>query len=101
MNASYLRQTVSALALLGLCACERDAYTTWTCNSPPETQVSMVLRKAKMELKDLKLDYCGSLGNHSYFDQKCPALTQDSKYVFTPSSGALKTVTQDYQCTAL
>jgi len=61
----------------------------------------MVLRKAQMELKDLKLDYCGSLGNQSYFDQKCPALTQDSKYVFTPSSGALKANTDLYQCIAL
>ena len=101
MRSSYLRLSGYALALLGLCACERDIYATWSCNSPTETQVSMVLRKAQMEWKDLKLNYCGSLGNQSYFDQKCPALTQDSRYVFTPSSGALKTDSQEYQCAAL
>jgi hypothetical protein len=101
MHLCHIRLTVYALALLGLCACERDTYTTWSCNSQTETKISMILRKAQMEWKDLKLDYCGSLGNQSYFDQKCPALTQDSKYVFTPSSGILKTGTQDYQCAAL
>jgi hypothetical protein len=101
MRPSHLRLAVYALAILGLCACERDTYTTWSCNSPTETKISMILRKAQMEWKDLKLDYCGSLGNQSYFDQKCPALTQDSRYVFTLASGALKTGSQDYQCTAL
>jgi hypothetical protein len=52
-------------------------------------------------LKDLKLDYCGSLGNQSYFDQKCPALTQESAYTFTPSSGVLMSKDQNYLCTAL
>jgi hypothetical protein len=54
-----------------------------------------------MEIKDLKLDYCGSLGNQSYFDQKCPALIQESAYLFTPSSGALSSKDQNYQCSAL
>jgi len=61
----------------------------------------MVLKKARMEFKDLKLDYCGSLGNQSYFDQKCPPLIQDSTYIFTPSSGALISKGWEYQCSAL
>jgi hypothetical protein len=64
-------------------------------------KVSMVLRKARMEFKDLKLDYCGSLGNQSYFDQKCPSLIQESAYIFTPSSGVLMSKDQNYQCSAL
>ncbi|MEI6611979.1 hypothetical protein [Polynucleobacter sp.] len=101
MQPSYLHLIAYAFALVCLCACERDTHTTWSCNSPTEAKVSMVLRKAQMELKDINLDYCGSLGNQSYFDQKCPALTQDSRYEFTPSSGVLKTGSQDYQCAAL
>jgi hypothetical protein len=61
----------------------------------------MVLRKAKMEFKDDKLDYCGSLGNQSYFDQKCPAQTTQSSVTFTPSSGLLLIKGQEFQCAAL
>ena len=61
----------------------------------------MVLRKARMEFKDLTLDYCGSLGNQSYFDQKCPPLIQDSGYIFTPSSGLLIGKGYEYRCGAL
>ena len=89
------------LGLLGLTACERETYTSWSCASPAEMKVSMVLRKARMEFKDLKLDYCGSLGNQSYFDQKCPSLIQKSAYVFTPASGLLISKGQEYQCSAL
>ena len=61
----------------------------------------MVLRKAQMEFKGEKLDYCGSLGNQSYFDLKCPAQTTQSRVIFTPSSGLLQNNEQEYQCTAL
>jgi hypothetical protein len=61
----------------------------------------MVLRKAKMEFKGDQLDYCGSLGNQSYFDQKCPAQTKESATIFTPSSGSLLSRGQEYQCAAL
>jgi hypothetical protein len=61
----------------------------------------MILRKAKMEFKGDQLDYCGSLGNQSYFDQKCSAQTQQSATIFTPSSGLLLSKGQEYQCTAL
>lgn len=87
--------------LLGLCACERETYTSWSCNAATETKISMVLRKAKMEFKGEQLDYCGSLGNQSYFDQKCPAQTQESTTTFIPSSGLLLKKGQEYQCTAL
>jgi hypothetical protein len=96
-----MRLSILILTLLGLTACERETYTSWSCNSAAEAKVSMVLRKARMELKDLKLDYCGSLGNQSYFDQKCPALIQESTYTFIPSSGALTSKDQNYQCSAL
>ncbi|MBU3557528.1 hypothetical protein ICN18_07785 [Polynucleobacter sp. Ross1-W9] len=87
--------------LLGLCACERETYTSWTCISPTETKIPMVLRKAQMELRSDKLDYCGSLGNQSYFDLKCPAQTAQSSVTFTPSSGLLQSSGQEFQCTAL
>ena len=96
-----MRLTILILGLLGLMACERESYTSWICDSPTEMKVLMVLRQARMEIKDLKLDYCGSLGNQSYFDQKCPALIQESAYIFTPSSGALMSKDQNYQCSAL
>jgi len=96
-----MRLTILILSLLGLAACERETYTSWNCNSALEMKAPMILRKARMEFKDLKLDYCGSLGNQSYFDQKCPPLTQDSTYIFTPSSGLLSSKDQEYQCSAL
>ncbi|OWF65470.1 hypothetical protein B6A14_06645 [Polynucleobacter hirudinilacicola] len=64
-------------------------------------KISMVLRKAQMEFKDLRLDYCGSLGNQSYFDEKCPPVIQNSSHIFTPSSGELITREGGYQCNAL
>jgi hypothetical protein len=64
-------------------------------------KVPMVLRKARMEFKDLRLDYCGSLGNQSFFDQKCPPIIQNSSNIFTPASGELLTREGNYQCNAL
>ena len=101
MYLPLMRLSILTLSLLGLIACERETYTSWNCNSPAEIKVSMVLRKARMEFKELKLDYCGSLGNQSYFDQKCPMLIQESAYTFTPSSGLLISKDQEYQCSAL
>ena len=54
-----------------------------------------------MQLQEHRLDYCGSLGERSYFSKKCPANIQDADYIFTPSSGALHSTAQDYQCTVL
>jgi len=54
-----------------------------------------------MEFKGAALDYCGSLGAQSYFDEKCSGQTDQSKTVFTPSSGYLLTKGQEFQCTAL
>jgi hypothetical protein len=86
---------------LGLCGCERETYTSWSCTSPTEAKIPMVLRKAQMELQGDALDYCGSLGNQSYFDQKCPAQTNQSMVIFTPSSGLLIHKGQELQCAAL
>jgi hypothetical protein len=54
-----------------------------------------------MQFQDLRLDYCGSLGDRSYFAQKCPANIQESTYTFTPSTGVLLGNAQQYQCSAL
>ncbi len=96
-----IRILFCASVLLGISACERDSYTTWSCNSSEEAKISLVLRKAQMEFKGGKLDYCGSLGAQSYFDQKCPAQIEQSNSVFTPSTGLLKSNGQEFQCTAL
>jgi hypothetical protein len=98
MRLDPIRLSILTLTLLGLCACERETYTSWSCRSDSEMKIAMVLRKAQMEFKDLKFDYCGSLGKQSYFDQKCPALIQESSYTFTPSSGSLISKDQEYQC---
>jgi hypothetical protein len=98
---SATRLLARLIIMLGLFACERETYTSWNCNTATETKIPMVLRKAKMEFKGGQLDYCGSLGNQSYFDQKCSAQTQDSATIFTPSSGLLLSQGQEYQCTAL
>ena len=98
---SSIRIAISVALYLGLSACGREVYTTWSCDSPSESKISMVLRKAQMEFKGAALDYCGSLGAQSYFDEKCSGQTDQSKTVFTPSSGLLLTKGQEYQCTAL
>ena len=89
------------ILFFGVVACERDSYTTWYCHSAEEAKIPMILRKAQMEFKSAKLDYCGSLGNQSYFDQKCPAQTEQSSTILTPSSGALVSNGKAYQCAAL
>lgn len=98
---SLFRLLAYVSIFLGLCACERDTYTSWSCNSQTETKIPMVLRKAQMELQGDKFDYCGSLGNQSYFDQKCPAQINLSSITFTPSSGLLVKKDQALQCAAL
>jgi hypothetical protein len=89
------------LACMSLIACERDNYSTWNCTSPKDVKTIMVLKKAQMQLQENRLDYCGSLGERSYFSKKCPTNIQDADYVFTPSSGTLHGTAQDYQCTIL
>jgi hypothetical protein len=60
-----------------------------------------VLRKAQMELQGNTFDYCGSLGNQSYFDQKCPNQIKQSNITFTPSTGLLVNKDQELQCASL
>ncbi|MBU3541130.1 hypothetical protein [Polynucleobacter sp. UB-Tiil-W10] len=100
-NPAYIRLLACFSILLGLCACGRESYTTWNCSSTSDAKISMVLRKAQMEFKGDQLDFCGSLGNQSYFDQKCPAQTTQSSVTFTPSSGLLLNNGQEFQCAAL
>ena len=89
------------ISFMGLAACERDNYTTWNCASTTEPKISMILKKAQMQFQNLKLDYCGSLGERSYFAQKCPANIEESAYTFTQSSGVLLGNGQLFQCNAL
>ena len=97
----YVRIIVGASIFLSISACERDSYTSWTCNSPEEHKVAMVLRKAQMEFKGSKLDYCGSLGPQSYFDKTCPARIEQSSTIFTPASGLMRINGQELNCAAL
>lgn len=100
-KASLVRVSIGITMLLSMTACERDSYTSWSCNSAGEKKVPMVLRKAQMEFRENKLDYCGSLGNLSYFDQRCPPQIEQSSTIFITSSGSLKTNGQEYSCVAL
>ena len=61
----------------------------------------MALRKAQMEFKDVKLNYCGSLGHQSFFDQNCSTDNTQTRTVFIPSTGLLTYDGREYQCTAL
>lgn len=99
----------------GLMACDKNDYTTWACNPNAETtKVTMVLSRSVMTLdppqtqatgpstaKQSDLRFCGSLGNDSYFDARCPVDTKSALVRFTPSSGALRLGTQTMQCTVL
>ena len=98
---SYARIILGIAIVTGICACERDSYTTWSCSTTEESKIAMVLRKAQMEFKGAKYDYCGSLGPQSYFDQKCPAQIEQSIFVFTRASGLLRGDGQEYSCVAL
>ena len=105
---------LAALVASGLVACDKNDYTTWSCNSPADTaKVTMVLSRSLMTLdppqvaanpfnkNESDLRFCGSLGHDSYFDARCPADTQSAVIRFTPGSGALRLGTQTMQCTVL
>ena len=95
-------KTITLVILsIGLIACERETYTTWSCVDSSGSKSTMVLKKAQMQFQDRQYDYCGSLGPVSYFDLKCPAQTKDSIYSFTPDSGKLISSANEFQCNAL
>ncbi|HBK42713.1 MAG: hypothetical protein A2X74_04970 [Polynucleobacter sp. GWA2_45_21] len=95
-------KTIALVILsIGLLACERETYTTWSCIDSARSKYPMVLKKAQMQFQDRQLDYCGSLGPVSYFDVKCPAQTQSSSNSFIPSSGKLISNANEFQCNAL
>ena len=98
----FMYKTITLVILsIGLIACERETYTTWSCVDSSRSKSTMVLKKAQMQFQDRQYDYCGSLGPVSYFDLKCPAQTKDSIYSFTPDSGKLISSTNEFQCNAL
>jgi len=105
---------LAALVASGLVACDKNDYTTWSCNSGADTaKVTMVLSRSLMTLdppqaaanpsnkSQTELRFCGSLGHDSYFDARCPADTQSAMIRFTPGSGALRLGTQTMLCTVL
>ena len=97
-----MHKTITPVILsIGLMACERETYTTWSCVDGSGSKSAMVLKKAQMQFQDRQYDYCGSLGPVSYFDLKCPAQTKDSIYSFTPDSGKLISSANEFQCNAL
>ena len=105
---------LASLASL-LMACDKNDYTTWACNPNGDVaKVTMVLSRSVMTLdppqilaaspsnsNQSDLRFCGSLGNDSYFDARCPADTKSAMVQFTPGSGALRLGTQTMQCTVL
>ena len=98
----FMYKTITLVILsIGLIACERETYTTWSCVDSSGSKSTMVLKKAQMQFQDRQYDYCGSLGPVSYFDLKCPVQTKDSIYSFTPDSGKLISSTNEFQCNAL
>jgi len=105
---------LAAIIASGLVACDKNDYTTWSCNSGADTaKVTMVLSRSLMTLdppqaaanpsnkSQTELRFCGSLGHDSYFDARCPADTQSALIRFTPGSGELRLGTQTMQCTVL
>jgi hypothetical protein len=95
-------QTLGALlSCWALLACEQNSYTTWSCLSSAGVKSKMVTKKAQMQFQDRQFNYCGSLGERSFFSKDCPANIQDADFVFTPVSGLLHGNNQDYQCSAV
>ena len=81
--------------------CIRDSYTTWKCQDAEGQKLSMILKQAQMILPNTTYTHCGALGEVTYFDQQCPALTQDAQVRFIPSQGKLTIADKAYQCNAL
>ena len=54
-----------------------------------------------MQLQGKQLNYCGSLGEKSYFDGNCPASIEKAKVTFIPSTGVLLDQENELQCEGL
>jgi hypothetical protein len=91
---------VTAL-LLCLSACEREIYTSWNCDNSEGDKLPMILKNAQMQLQGSWLNYCGSLGEKTYFDSTCPAAIEKSKITFIPSSGTLLDQEKRLHCKVL
>ena len=88
-------------SLLGLSGCERETYTSWSCKNTAGDRLPMVLKKAQMQFQGKQLNYCGSLGEKSYFDSNCPAAIEKAKVTFIPSTGVLLDQENALHCEAL
>ncbi|QWD84642.1 hypothetical protein AOC19_05580 [Polynucleobacter asymbioticus] len=101
MMALMLRKITLLVFALGLSACGRETYTTWSCIDGAGSKSTMILKKAQMQFQDLQYAYCGSLGPLSYFDLKCSGQIQESSQIFTPGSGKLVSNGKELKCNAL
>jgi hypothetical protein len=86
---------------LSISACGRETYTSWNCQGDTGNKILMVLRKAQMNLQGTSLNYCGSLGEKSYFDSSCPAVIEQSRVTFIPNTGVLLDQQQVFHCEAI
>lgn len=93
----YLTLLISVM----LSACDRHDYTTWHCTNVSTKKIAMVLDGPEIHLNNLTLNFCGSLGNQSFFDLFCPANIQESKLLFIHKTGVLVFDHEQYQCTVL
>jgi hypothetical protein len=96
-----VRKILLLVFTLGLSACGRETYTTWSCFDDAGSKSTMILKQAQMQFQDRQYDYCGSLGPLSYFDLKCPGQIQESSQIFTPGSGKLISSGIELKCNAL
>lgn len=96
-----VRQIILLVFALGLSACGRETYTTWSCIDEAGSKSTMILKQAQMQFQNSQYHYCGSLGPLSYFDLKCPSQIQGSSQIFTPDSGKLISSGKELKCNAL
>ena len=96
-----LSASLAMALLLTLSACERETYTSWSCKNGTGDKLPMVLKKAQMQFQGKQLNYCGSLGEKSYFDGNCPAAIEKAKVTFIPSTGALLDQENELHCEVL
>ncbi|MBT8590739.1 hypothetical protein G6693_02225 [Polynucleobacter paneuropaeus] len=96
-----LKSLIPLLSIAMLSACGRVDYTTWKCQDVDGQKLSMIIKQAQMILPNTTYIHCGALGEVTYFDNQCPALTQDAQVRFIPSQGKLNIADKAYQCTAL
>ena len=93
----FLALLISSL----LSACDRHDYTTWHCTNKISKKITMVLDGPQIELNQQTYNFCGSLGNQSFFSLVCRANLQESTVLFSSKTGELLFEDEKFQCTVL